>query len=243
MHSVTIPDAVRSMIAQRRGRVRAHEHYDPATTALLVVDMQNHFVAEGGLSKVATAHGIIDNINRLAAAMRDAGGTVVWVHSTFTHDGRGAWRMFFGNFISADREEEVRSGLVEGSWGHRFHADLEIDPGDPTVSKDRFSAFAAGASCLDDELRRRGIGTVLVTGTMTNVCCDSTARDAMMLDYRATLIDDANAAHTDEAHVAALTTFASVFGDVISTDEAIVELIRSGDRPRPGGGQLQVPPT
>ncbi len=224
MHPVTVPDSVRSMIAERRGRARAHEHYDPATTALLVVDMQNHFVAEGGLSRVATAEGIIANINRLAAATRDARGTVVWIYSTFTHEGRGAWPMFFGNFISADREREVRAGLVAGSWGHRFHADLEIESGDLTVSKDRFSAFAPGASSLHAELRERGIDTVLITGTMTNVCCDSTARDAMMLDYRATLVDDANAAHTDEAHVAALTTFASVFGDVIATDEACAEL-------------------
>ncbi|MGI9616157.1 MAG: cysteine hydrolase family protein [Acidimicrobiales bacterium] len=224
MHSVTVPDSVRSTIADRRGRLRAHERSNPATTALLVVDMQNHFVADGGLSRVATAEGIIDNINRLAAAMRTAGGTVVWIYSTFTHDGRAAWRMFFGNFISPEREREVRSGLLEGSWGHRFHADLAIDPVDPTVSKDRFSPFASGASTLHDTLERRGIDTVLVAGTMTNVCCDSTARDAMMLDYRATLIDDANAAHTDDAHVAALTTFATVFGDVISTDDAIAEL-------------------
>ena len=192
--------------------------------------MQNHFVAEGGLSQVATAAGIIDNINRLAAATRDAGGTVVWVYSTFTHEGRGEWNMFFRNFISPERERAVRAGLIEGSWGHRFHAGLAIETGDPTVSKDRFSPFASGASTLHDELRQRSIDTVLVAGTMTNVCCDSTARDAMMLDYRATLIDDANAAHTDEAHVAALTTFASVFGDVISTYDAIEELTH-GARP------------
>ena len=227
MHSVTVPDSIRSTIVERRGRIRAHERYDPATTALLVVDMQNHFVADEGLSRVAAAAGIIDNINRLAVATRDAGGTVVWVRSTFTHEGRGAWEMFFTNFIAPERVREVRAGLVDGSWGHRFHADLAIDPDDPVVTKDRFSAFASGASSLHDELQRRGIDTVLVAGTMTNVCCDSTARDAMMLDYRATLLDDANAAHTDEAHVAALTTFASVFGDVISTEEAIAELTHS----------------
>jgi ureidoacrylate peracid hydrolase len=160
--------------------------------------------------------------------MRAAGGTVVWIYSTFAHEGRAEWKMFFGNFISPEREREVRSGLLEGSWGHRFHADLTIKPDDPTVSKDRFSAFASGASTLHNELQQRGIDTVLVAGTMTNVCCDSTARDAMMLDYRATLVDDANAAHTDETHVAALTTFATVFGDVISTDDAIAELAGPG---------------
>lgn len=224
MHPTTIPDEFRSAIAERRGRIRAHERYDPATTALLVVDMQNHFVAEGGLSEVPTARGIVPNINRLARATRDAGGTVVWVYSTFTHEGRGAWNMFFGNFISPERQREVRAGLMDGTWGHEFYPDLQIEVADLTVTKDRFSAFAVGASTLHGQLQERGIDTLVVTGTMTNVCCDSTARDAMMLDYRATLVDDANAARSDDAHVAALATFASVFGDVISTDEAIAEL-------------------
>ena len=186
--------------------------------------MQNHFVAEGGLSEVPVARGIVDNINRLAVAVREAGGLVVWVYSTFTSEGRGAWDMFFGNFITPERQHEVRAGLMEGTWGHEFYSRLELEDDDLKVTKDRFSAFAAGASELDEILRSRGIDTVLVAGTMTNVCCDSTARDAMMRDYRATLIDDANAARTDEAHVAALTTFASVFGDVLSTDEAIAAL-------------------
>ncbi|MDG2111352.1 MAG: cysteine hydrolase [Actinomycetota bacterium] len=221
MHPVSVSDEVRSAVAERRGRVWAHEGYDPSATALVVVDMQNHFVAEGGLSEVPVARGIVDNINRLATAVREAGGTVVWVYSTFTAEGRGAWNMFFANFISPERQHEVRAGLMDGSWGHEFYDQLEIDEGDVLVSKDRFSALAHGASDLDSQLRSRDVDTVLVTGTMTNVCCDSTARDAMMLDYRAVLVDDANAARTDEAHVAALTTFASVFGDVMSTDEAI----------------------
>lgn len=226
MHPVSVSDEVRSAVAERRGRVWAHEEYAPAATALVVVDMQNHFVAEGGLSEVPVARGIVGNINRLAAAVRDVGGTVVWVYSTFTAEGRGAWNMFFGNFISPDRQHEVRAGLMDGSWGHEFYDALEIDDRDVTVSKDRFSAFAHGASDLDDQLRGRGIDTVLVTGTMTNVCCDSTARDAMMRDYRAVLVDDANAARSDEAHISALTTFASVFGDVMSTDEAVMALHR-----------------
>ena len=221
MHSVTIPDEVRHAITERRGRTHAFDHYDPARTALLVIDMQNHFVAEGGLSEVPTARGIIGNINRLAVAFREAGAPVVWVYSTFTHEGRRAWDMFFTNFITPERVREVRAGLMEGNWGHEFHPELDIAADELQVTKDRFSAFAEGASALDAELRSRGVDTVVVTGTMTNVCCDSTARDAMMRDYRAVLIDDANAARSDEAHVSALTTFASVFGDVLSTDEMI----------------------
>lgn len=221
MHSATIPDEVRHAITERRGRARAFGEYEPQRTALLVVDMQNHFVAEGGLSEVPAARGIVSNINRLAVAFRDVGAPVVWVYSTFTHEGRSAWDMFFTNFISPERVREVRAGLMEGNWGHEFHPGLDVGADELRVSKDRFSAFAEGASELDQELRSREIDTVVVTGTMTNVCCDSTARDAMMRDYRAILVDDANAARSEEAHVSALTTFASVFGDVVSTDEVV----------------------
>ncbi len=224
---MTIPDEVRHAITERRGRVRAFESYDPSSTALLVVDMQNHFVAEGGLSEVPVARGIVANINRLATAFREAGAPVVWVYSTFTHEGRAAWDMFFTNFIAPERVRDARAGLMEGNWGHAFFPELDIADDDLRVTKDRFSALAEGASDLDEELRARGVDTVVVTGTMTNVCCDSTARDAMMRDYRAVLVDDANAARTDDAHVSALTTFASVFGDVLSTDEVIGELERA----------------
>jgi len=107
------------------------------------------------------------------------------------------------------------------TWGHKFFEQLDVDFREIVVDKDRFSPFSPGASDLDETLKQLSIDTVFVTGTMTNVCCDSTARDAMMLDYRAVMIEDANAARSDEAHVAALSTFMSVFGDVLTTSEAI----------------------
>lgn len=213
-------------MASRRGRALAFESYEPSRTALLVVDMQNHFVAEGGFSEVPLARGIVSNINDVASAMRSAGGTVIWVYSTFTHEGRTAWPMFFENFIAPDRQHEVRSALTEGEWGHQFYSDLDIASIDPKVTKDRFSPFIAGASVLHDTLQDRGIDTVLIAGTMTDVCCESTARDAMMLDYRTIMIEDACAARSDESHIAALTSFASVFGDVRRSAE-IVEVLGS----------------
>ena len=70
-------------------------------------------------------------------------------------------------------------------------------------------------------LRERGLDTLLVTGTVTNVCCESTARDAMMLNFRTVMITDGNAANTDEDHNAALSNFYLTFGDIMSTDFAI----------------------
>ena len=63
-----------------------------------------------------------------------------------------------------------------------------------------------------------------MTGTVTNVCCESTARDAMMLDYRVIMLSDGNASLTDEEHAAALNNFLLFFGDVMTTDEAVARL-------------------
>ncbi|MEC7916064.1 MAG: cysteine hydrolase [Actinomycetota bacterium] len=221
MHTSSIPDDLRLAVVERRGRAHAHEGYDPQTIALVVVDMQNHFVAEGGLSEVPAARGIVSNINNLVDAFRRAGGVVVWVRSTMSLEGRGSWPMFFDNFIAPERSRDARAGLIADTWGHEFFENLDVGPDEVIVDKDRFSPFSPGASNLDETLKRLGVDTVFVTGTMTNVCCDSTARDAMMLDYRSVMIEDANAARTDEAHVGALSTFMSVFGDVITTREAI----------------------
>ena len=129
--------------------------------------------------------------------------------------------MFFENFIAPERVRDSRAGLMAGTWGHEFFAGLDIGSEELVVDKDRFSAFSPGASTLDKTLKTHGVDTVFVAGTMTNVCCDSTARDAMMLDYRAVMVEDANAARSDEAHVGALSTFMSVFGDVLTTREVI----------------------
>tara|TARA_B100001167_G_C16688129_1_gene265617 strand:- start:15 stop:698 length:684 start_codon:yes stop_codon:yes gene_type:complete len=221
MHEASVPDEVRSAVVERRGRSHAFEGYDPVSSALIIVDMQNHFVAEGGLSEVPVARGIVTNINALVETFRAAAGTIVWIRSTMSMEGRGAWPMFFENFIAPEKARDARAGLMAGTWGHEFFAELDVGSDELVIDKDRFSAFSPGASNLDDTLKARGIDTVFVTGTMTNVCCDSTARDAMMLDYRAVMVEDANAARSDEAHVGALSTFLSVFGDVLTTREAI----------------------
>ena len=74
---------------------------------------------------------------------------------------------------------------------------------------------------IDRRLREAGIDTVVIVGTLTNVCCESSARDAMMLNYRLVFVSDANAALTDAEHNATLASILRVFGDVASTDEVI----------------------
>jgi ureidoacrylate peracid hydrolase len=93
------------------------------------------------------------------------------------------------------------------------------------VKKVKYSAFIDGSSDLDAHLKSRGIETLLITGTVTNVCCESTGRDAMMLDYRVIMVSDCNASHSDEEHAASLNNFQIFFGDVMTSDEIVARLV------------------
>ena len=220
MHRYVMPAQVKDRVVSRMGRLIADERLDAARTALVVVDMQNYFVAEGFPAEVPMARDIVPNINRLAKAMRAAGGTVVWIQTTKTgvHE---HWRNFQTRLLTPARQEARLSGLDEASEGYKLYPLLEALPGDIHVAKIKYSAFIDNSSNINTQLRARGVDTVLISGTLTNVCCESTARDAMLLDYRVAMLADANATITDEEHAATLNTFAMFFGDVLSVDEAM----------------------
>lgn len=225
MHEATLSPDFRAALRERRGgREHVFEHLDPARTALLVIDMQNAFVAPGAVLEVPKARGIVANCNRLAAALRDAGCPVIWVRCTFSSEGRGSWSTYFDNFAPGADGERVRASMYPGAEGHAFWHEMDIRDGDLFVDKDRFSAFIQGASGLEALLRERALDTLIITGTVTNVCCESTARDAMMRDFRCIMVEDANAARSDEEHVAGLMTVARVFGDVMTTQEVLDRL-------------------
>lgn len=99
-----------------------------------------------------------------------------------------------------------------------------MHPEDLRVKKIHYSAVIPGASNLGALVRERGIHTVLISGTATNVCCESTARDAMMLDYRTIMVSDANATWSDAEHAATLDLFVAFFGDAITSAETMSRL-------------------
>ena len=218
MHTVSIPQSVVDRALARRGREHVYEDLDPARTALVVVDMQNAFMLPGVAHALCPmAEKIVPNINRLARAVRATGGTVVWVKTTFEEDDLESWSTYFAMVTPELRAQRI-AALTAGSKGHELWATLEVEPGDVTVEKNRFSAFIQGSSDLAEVLRRRGLDTVLITGTVTNICCESTARDAMMLNFKTVMVTDGNAALTDEDHNASLCAFYVTFGDIMSTD-------------------------
>jgi ureidoacrylate peracid hydrolase len=94
------------------------------------------------------------------------------------------------------------------------------------VTKGRFAAFIPGTCDLHRLLQDRDIDTLIVTGTLTNCCCESTARDAMQFNYKVIFVSDANAALTDAEHNATLNNMCALFADVMSTAEVIDVLAR-----------------
>jgi len=224
MHRIDIPQSVVDRVIRHRGRAHVYESFDPRRAALVVVDMQNAFMMPGVAHNLcAEAVNIVPNINRLAAAMRKAGGTVVWVISTFGEASLENWPVLH-EMAGPERTGPRIAALAEGSVGHRLWAELDAKPGDPVVVKTKYSAFIQGSSDIEAVLRARGIDTILVAGTVTGVCCESTARDAMMLNFRTVMVTDANAAMTDEDHNAALIGFYLAFGDILSTDQIVARL-------------------
>lgn len=227
MHTVSIPQSVVDRVVARRGAAHPFADLDPARTALVVVDLQNGFMMDGvGHAVCPTAREIVPNVNRLAAAVRGTGGKVFWIRNTHYDECFTSWSILHDYTVPDKRAHRIRS-MSEDTLGNELWADLDVKPEDDVVRKTRFSAFIQGSSDLELRLRRQGIDTLLITGTVTNVCCETTARDAMMLNFKTIMITDGNAAANDEEHNAALIAFYLTFGDILSTDETIACLERN----------------
>jgi ureidoacrylate peracid hydrolase len=230
MHKTTIPQSVIDRVVARHGREHVHDDLDPARTALVVVDMQNAFMLPGvAHSPCLAAQDIVPNINRLAQAVRDTGGTVVWIKTAYTDETLEDWSTLYA-MIGPKGTEKRAKALARGSKGYDLWPELDVRGGDLTVEKNRYSAFIQGSSDLAEVLRARGLDTLLITGTVTNVCCESTARDAMMLNFKTVMVTDGNAAVTEDDHNASLIAFYLIFGDVMSTDFAIECLKRNAQK-------------
>jgi ureidoacrylate peracid hydrolase len=219
MHPVTIPDDLIREVTKRRGRLHSFDRFAAATTALVTIDLQNAFMARGAPLEVPVARAIVPHVNALAAAFRAAGSPIVWVRMIAESD-PAAWPSR-ERLIDPRLAAEVNAALQPGHAGCELWSELAVEPGDLIVDKLRYSAFIQGSSNIDALLRARGIETIVITGTVSNVCCESSARDAMMLGYNVVFVSDASAALSDAAHLSALCSIFTVFGDVMTTRETI----------------------
>ncbi len=220
MNGVTVPQSVTDRVVARRGAAHPFATLDPARTALVVIDMQVGFMDPViGHAACPAAHGIVPNINRLAASVRQAGGGVFWIQNTYDE----SWLVMQAMATPEGRRRRAAS-MAAGAPGHALWPTLDVQPADETLRKTRFSAFFPGSSDLPTRLRARGFDTVLMTGTVTNVCCESSARDAMMDNFRVVMVSDANAAMTQAEHDASLVALYLSFTDLMDTDMLIGRL-------------------
>jgi ureidoacrylate peracid hydrolase len=221
MHDVAIRQFVIDRVVKRRGRLHWFETLDPAKTALVVIDMQSTFCEPGAPGEVPTARDICGALNTLTRALRDLKVPVFWVLHANTHvNGTSDWEVFFNHVVqSADVKRRMVESLAPGR--QQVWKGLETAPTDVTIFKNRYSALIQGSSSLERVLRNLGVDTLLIAGTKTDVCCESTGRDAMMLDFRTVMVSDCCAALSDDEHLGALETFIQQFGDVMTGDEVI----------------------
>jgi ureidoacrylate peracid hydrolase len=225
MHRYVVPEWVKERVLRRQGKLVSHDTVDAGRTALIVVDMQNHFVAEGFPAEVPFAKAIVPNINRMAKAVRTAGGVVLWIQ-TSSEGALKYWARHHQYQLTPEKMKTRIASLNESGEGFKLYPKLDVQPADLRVKKATYSAFMPpGSSDIDAQLKSRGIESVIITGTATNVCCESNARDAMFLDYRVIMLSDGNATWTDDEHAATMNHVALFFGDVMTTDETIAKLV------------------
>jgi ureidoacrylate peracid hydrolase len=228
MHSVSIRPEIVARVLARRGRADWFDRLDPARTALVVIDMQTAFCAPDAPAEVPLARAIVPSINALTRSLRKLGCPVIWVlHANTSRGGRSDWELLFNHVVGEEVRERTMAALAPGQ--QTVWAELEVSPEDHTVIKNRYSALIPGSSQLERLLRSLGIDTVLIAGTKTNVCCESTARDAMMLDFKTVLLSDCCAALSDDEHRAALENIFQQFGDVLTANEALRKLATTGN--------------
>ncbi len=194
---------------------------DPASTALLVIDMQNDFVQEGSVLEVPKIRSQLPKIKKLIDTCRDLGLPIIYTKQVYRAD-TAVKPLILDMFPLLEKD-----GLREGTQGAEICDELEPQPSDIIVRKLRFSAFYN--TNLESVLRnikgRRSIDTVIICGTVTNICCESTARDAFERDFRVVFCSDITSAWSDEFQRFSLQIIDYAFGWVMTSDDIIQALI------------------
>lgn len=153
-------------------------------TAIIVVDMENDFVAPGAPLETPMGHALIPTLQKLLDHARQSGMRVIY--TTHTHRRDGCDMGLYGEIWPPIAE---RAGLVDGGPGIEIYPDVAPVGDEPVIKKHRYSGFFG--TDLDMILRTEKIETVAVTGVTTENCCHATARDAMFNGYRVAFISDA----------------------------------------------------
>lgn len=208
---------------------------EPRGTAVIVVDMQNAFASKGGMFDLAGidisgAAPAIDVNRRLLAACRKAGIEVIYLQMGFKPDLSDAgdpslpvYHKELALIMMRNRPELAGRLLIEDTWDWQIVPELAPEPGDTVIRKARYSGFARTG--LEDHLDSRGIRHLLFTGIATNICVESTAREAYFRDFWPILVEDAmNQSGPDFNRQATLRNFEHALGWVTRSADVLEAL-------------------
>jgi len=227
MHTIELnPELIERLTRERGGRLHIFDRLEPARTAHVVIDLQNGFMEPGAPVEVPVAREIVPTVNAISNAVRDAGGINIFVRFTTPADALERWSSFYARFPQATRQAH-QAAFAPGAHYWQLWPELEVREDDLKVDKGRFAAFIPGTCDLHQILQSRLIDTLIVTGTLTNCCCESTARDAMQFNYKVIFVSDGNAALSDAEHNATLNNMCALFADVMSAAEVLDALRQS----------------
>jgi len=190
-------------------------------SVLLVIDMQNDFVLDGSVMQVKEAGNQIPAIQKLIGKCRELGVPVIYtIQETDT---------VFCRYEVAAFPHLNDAGMRKGTNGQKIVDELAPEPDDVVILKRRFSAFyQTDLEIILRNIRKEinQVDTVIICGTVTNVCCESTARDAMFRDYKVIFGTDICSAHTVESHNATLANM-EIFGRNMDC-ESIISALENG---------------
>ncbi|MBT5458259.1 MAG: cysteine hydrolase [Rhodospirillaceae bacterium] len=220
--SCLLPEHIEK-VRTRDGGAHSVTDLEAGKTALVIVDMQNFYMKEGATSYCPHAQAVVPNVNRLADAVRRFGSPVIWLRNIANAENFKTWSHHYERMTQARIDIRKRE-LAKDGEGFRYWHEMDVRETDRKVEKARYSAFIPGTSNLERILSEYGVDTLILCGVATNVCVESTARDAMMLNYRTLIVEDACAANSIDAHETSLNTLYLNFGDVQTTDEVLDNL-------------------
>jgi len=235
-HPFEMPAEHVERVVARQGREHTCETFDTSKTALVVVDMQVYFMDEESMAGCPVGQSVVDNVNRIADAVRRTGGIVIWIQNLAPGNTPTAWKTLHERYMPEKGQLRIEQ-MSRGAPQFELWPTLDVRDEDFRVIKRRYSAFIQGSSDIELILKDHGIETILTCGVATNVCVESTARDAMMLNYRTLMVSDGCATATDEEHQNSLKAFYLNFGDVQSADEVVARLEASAKRNAPAAAE------
>ncbi len=205
---------------------------DVGRSAVIVVDMQNAFVSEGGMFDtfgwdISACEGVIENNKKIIQAARRAGAKIVFLKMSYDPDYSNSggpespnWHKELGLVMMKKNPEYWGRFVTKGSWDEEICEELKPEPEDISVRKQRYSGFAG--TNLDLILKTYNIKYCIYTGVATNVCVESTLRDGFFLDYWPILISDAvNNAGPPMTQQATFWNIEALFGWVTTTDDLL----------------------